>query len=71
MSVCVAVAYPDVGRSRSAGSPLVGSAEQIAETFDGFRALGIAHLIVEVAPFEAETLDRLTQAVEVFRSAAR
>jgi probable F420-dependent oxidoreductase len=62
----VPIVYPDLGPSSNANS-LSGTPEHIAETLRGFADLGVAHVIVEIAPHTAAAVDRFAEAVRLFR----
>ena len=69
ITACVAVAYPQFGVGRSASNTqLTGGASQVAEALHGFRRAGVAHAIVEVAPFDAAAIDEFAAALREFRA---
>jgi probable F420-dependent oxidoreductase len=67
VSASVAVAYPDLGQLARSGPFLSGGADEVADALHGFAALGISHVIAEVAPFSKPALDRFAEAVDRFR----
>jgi probable F420-dependent oxidoreductase len=67
ITVAVPVAYPDLGPN-TLPPPLTGSAEHVAETLRAFANLGVAHVIVEIAPHTAAALDRFAEAVNLYRA---
>jgi probable F420-dependent oxidoreductase len=67
ITAAVSVAYPDLGGSPRAGSFLSGGADAVAHALRGYAELGIVHVIVEVAPFNAAAVDRFAEAVRQFR----
>jgi probable F420-dependent oxidoreductase len=66
VSASVAVAYPELGQTARRGPFLTGTADEVADALHGYAALGIGHVIVEVAPFSEAALDRFTEAVHRF-----
>jgi probable F420-dependent oxidoreductase len=67
VTASVAVAFPELGPPVRRGALLTGSAAQIADALHGYASLGIAHVIVEFAPFTPAALERFAAAVRVFR----
>jgi hypothetical protein len=63
-----AVHFPDLGPA--ARPSLTGSVEELAATLQRYADLGVAHMIVEVAPHSAAGVDRFAKAVERFRTQA-
>lgn len=47
--------------------PLVGSAEEIAEAIRGYAELGVQHIMFQIEPYTAETIRRLTVALQLYR----
>jgi probable F420-dependent oxidoreductase len=72
VTVHVAVAYPEVGAPPSVLSAFVpeyltGSPEEIAAAMQGYEQMGVSHLICLCTPYNATTLGRLAEAVQVYR----
>jgi probable F420-dependent oxidoreductase len=67
----VMVAYPSPAKHAAvAAQPekfLVGSAAEIAAAFHTYAALGVAELICAIDPINAGTLERLTEALRIYR----
>jgi probable F420-dependent oxidoreductase len=68
ISASVAIAYPDLGEY-ALPTPLTGPPERIAEALAGYAELGVAHVMIEFGPYVAAALDRLAEAVRLFRAA--
>jgi probable F420-dependent oxidoreductase len=66
------VAYPDL-TPLPQGFPdhLTGPADQIAAALHEYQQLGVAHVMLECVPLNATTVQRLSEAVQVYRAAAR
>jgi probable F420-dependent oxidoreductase len=72
VTVGVSVAYPEVGKANALiEEPLSGPAEALAEAFHGYDEAGAAHLIVYLAPSTRPAVERLAEAVRLYRSEAR
>jgi alkanesulfonate monooxygenase SsuD/methylene tetrahydromethanopterin reductase-like flavin-dependent oxidoreductase (luciferase family) len=67
ITVGVSVAYPELGQGSRTAAFLSGSAAEIADALQGYVEMGVAHVIVEVAPFTPEAIDRFAEALRVFR----
>jgi probable F420-dependent oxidoreductase len=67
VSACVNVVYPDLGKVTVAQA-LSGSPDEIAQALHGYAQLGIAHVMVEVAPYAPEAINRFAEAVSIFRT---
>jgi probable F420-dependent oxidoreductase len=66
ITVGIPLAYPDLGPG-GMPNPLTGSAEQIAETLQGFADLGVSHAMVDIAPHTPAALERFAHAVRLYR----
>jgi hypothetical protein len=66
------VAYPDLTPPLPQGFPdhLTGPAEQIAAALHDYQQLGVAHVMLECVPLNTITVQRLSEAVRVYRAAA-
>ena len=51
-------------------APLTGTAKEIAAAIHGYSELGVQHLMIQIAPYTPAALERLTEALHLFRSAA-
>jgi len=71
LTVSVAVAYPDLGPVGPTRVYLTGGANEVADALHGYEALGVAHVMVEFAPYTPAALDRFAEAARVFRGARR
>ncbi len=70
LTAMVALAYPDLGETPV--SPMIpaylsGSTEEIATALHGYEQMGVSHLMFHCAPYTATVLDRLAEAVQVYR----
>ena len=65
LSASVAVGYAELGPLPWTEF-LTGGASEIADALHGYQELGVAHVIVEFAPFSVESLDRFALGVERF-----
>ncbi|MFN2135005.1 MAG: LLM class flavin-dependent oxidoreductase [Candidatus Promineifilaceae bacterium] len=64
----VQVAYPDLGPTNYfTEKPLGGPAEVLAEAFQAYAALGVAHVIVHLTPPTLAGVERLAAAVTLYR----
>jgi probable F420-dependent oxidoreductase len=68
ISASVAIAYPDLGEY-ALPTALTGPPERIAEALAGYAELGVAHVMIEFGPYVPAALDRLAEAVGLFRAA--
>ncbi|MCA9880561.1 MAG: LLM class flavin-dependent oxidoreductase [Thermomicrobiales bacterium] len=67
-SVAVQIDYPDAVPNRSPDArPLRGSPQQLADTLDGFAAVGIDHLQVVLNPNTSRSIERFAHALEHLR----
>lgn len=70
LTAMVAVSFPDLGEApTSVNIPayLSGSAEAIAAAMCEFERMGVSHLMFHCAPYTRTALDRLAQAVTLYR----
>jgi probable F420-dependent oxidoreductase len=67
VTASVGIGYPDLGPVTSR-STLTGTPEHVAEALRGYADLGVAHVMIEFAPYTPSALDRLAQAVRLFRA---
>ncbi|MEZ4859964.1 MAG: LLM class flavin-dependent oxidoreductase [Caldilineaceae bacterium] len=68
ITVGVQVAFPDLGKTNSlAREPLTGSAAELADAFDGYEQAGAAHLIINPTPYSLTAVERVTEAVRLYR----
>ncbi len=63
----MALGYPDLAELTNFMDHLSGSTEEIAQALLEYDQLGVGHLMFHVAPYQVETLDRLAQAVTLYR----
>jgi probable F420-dependent oxidoreductase len=68
VSASVALGYPDLGQIIRRGPFLSGDANQVADALHSYAELGIGHVIVELAPFGEEGVDRFAEAVHRFHT---
>jgi probable F420-dependent oxidoreductase len=68
ITVGITVSYPDLGQTDPyARNPLGGSAESIADAFQRYEQAGANHLITQFTPFTRPALERLAEAVRLYR----
>jgi len=70
LTALVALAYPDL--REPAPSPLIpaylsGSTEEIAAAMHGYEQMGVSHLMFHCVPYTATVLERLAEAVQMYR----
>jgi probable F420-dependent oxidoreductase len=64
----IACTFPDLGGPDKLDyDSLSGTPEQLAERFLALEHLGIVHIMLEAHPYSAESLDRLAEAVRLYR----
>ncbi|MCP4428815.1 MAG: LLM class flavin-dependent oxidoreductase [Chloroflexi bacterium] len=63
----MALGYPDLGDLSKFMEHLSGSTEEIAQAMLEYDRRGVAHLMFHVAPYQPETLDRLAEAMNLYR----
>lgn len=67
-TVGISVAFPDLGEGRSyAAEPLTGSADELAKAFAAYEKAGTDHLQVGLSPYGLPAVERLAEAVRVYR----
>src|SRR5438128_3947518 len=49
-------------------NPLTGTAQEIAATMRGYRELGVQHIMFQCEPYSPEARQRLTEALQLYRS---
>jgi alkanesulfonate monooxygenase SsuD/methylene tetrahydromethanopterin reductase-like flavin-dependent oxidoreductase (luciferase family) len=65
VTALAAVHFPALGPA--ARPSLTGSVEELAITLQRYADLGVAHMIVEVAPYSAVAVEQFAKALERFR----
>jgi probable F420-dependent oxidoreductase len=70
LTALVALAYPDLEEPEP--SPLIpeylsGSTEEVAAAMHGYEQMGVSHLMFHCAPYTATVLERLAEAVQMYR----
>lgn len=65
--------FPEFKATRPSAftDPLVGSAEEIAAAIRGYAELGVQHIMFQCEPYTAETIRRLTVALQLYRKMER
>jgi hypothetical protein len=60
--------FPDLQPTKPGfvDKPLTGSVEALAEAMRGYAELGVEHIMFQVEPYTAESLGRLTAAVQLY-----
>jgi probable F420-dependent oxidoreductase len=65
----VSISFPDLGETRSfAKKPLAGTAASLVQAFRGYADAGAAHLIIQPTPAGLPALERVMQAVRLYRN---
>ena len=68
ITVGISVAFLDLGEGRSiAAEPLTGSVDEIARAFAAYEKAGADHLQVGISPYGLPALERLAEAVKIYR----
>jgi probable F420-dependent oxidoreductase len=65
ITALAAVHFPDLGPAPRPG--LSGTTEELAATLQGYADIGVAHMMLELAPHSTAALDRFAEALRVFR----
>jgi probable F420-dependent oxidoreductase len=61
--------FPDLGkRPAFFDKPLTGTVPELAAAIRGYAELGVPHIMFQLAPYNAEARQRLTEAVQLYRS---
>jgi probable F420-dependent oxidoreductase len=62
--------FPDLQANQPSyfDKPLTGTAQEIAAAMRGYAALGVRHIMFQCEPYVPEALQRLTEALHVFRA---
>jgi probable F420-dependent oxidoreductase len=68
LTVNITVAYPDLAES-TPPTALTGTREHLAESLQGYAALGVSDVIVDVHPYTPAAFDRLAESIQLFRQA--
>ena len=69
VTVGVQAVFPDLGETSSmAQEPLSGSVEALAQAFHGYDQAGAAHLIMYPSPVGLPALERVAEAVRLYRN---
>jgi len=65
--------FPEFKATRPSAfiDPLVGTAEEIAAAMRGYAELGVQHIMFQCEPYTAETIRRLTEALQLYRGTER
>jgi alkanesulfonate monooxygenase SsuD/methylene tetrahydromethanopterin reductase-like flavin-dependent oxidoreductase (luciferase family) len=63
----MALGYPDLADLSRFMEHLSGSTEEIAQAMLDYDRRGVSHLMFHVAPYRPETLDRLAEAMNLYR----
>lgn len=68
VTVGVSVAFPDLGKADTLGrEPLTGSVAELATAFMAYEQAGAAHLIINPAPYGLAAIERVGEAVRLYR----
>jgi probable F420-dependent oxidoreductase len=73
VTVLIGLWFPDLLADKPSffPSPLTGTVQEIAEVMRGYADLGVQHIIFQCAPYTAESLRRLTEALHLYRDMER
>ena len=65
--------YPDLQTTKPKffDSPLTGTVREIAETMRGYAEIGVKHIMFQCEPYNQQARDRLTEALQIYRSMKR
>src|SRR6185437_11957561 len=65
--------FPDLQAKQPSflGKPLTGTVQEIAAAMRGYADLGAQHLIFQCEPYTPEALQRLTEALHLYRGIER
>jgi probable F420-dependent oxidoreductase len=69
ITASVGIGYPDLGPA-GVPEPLTGSPEHIVEALRGYAEMGVAHIMVEFAPYSLAALERVAEVARLYRSGA-
>jgi len=72
ITVLVALYYPDLLPEKPSfdNEPLSGTAEEIAAAMQEYENKGVVHLVFHLAPYTSEALNRLSEALHIYRKTA-
>jgi probable F420-dependent oxidoreductase len=70
VTVFIGLWFPDLQPEKPSmfPTPLTGSPDEIAQAMLGYRDIGVQHIMFQCAPYTPESLARLTQALEIYRT---
>jgi alkanesulfonate monooxygenase SsuD/methylene tetrahydromethanopterin reductase-like flavin-dependent oxidoreductase (luciferase family) len=70
ITVLIGLWFPDLQATRPIAfeTPLTGSVQEIADAMWGYKELGVEHIMFQCAPYTRESLQRLTDAVGLYRA---
>ena len=62
--------FPDLQEKKPKffDNPLTGSPKEIAEAMQGYAKLGVQHIMIQVEPYNPESVRRLTDAVKLYHT---
>lgn len=71
VTALIALWFPDLQAQKPtfADDPLTGNVHELADAMRGYAELGVQHLMFQLEPYNAETRRRLTDAMQIFRTA--
>jgi alkanesulfonate monooxygenase SsuD/methylene tetrahydromethanopterin reductase-like flavin-dependent oxidoreductase (luciferase family) len=68
ITVGVQVSYPDLGPTgHMTENPLTGPAQAVADAFHAYDQAGAAHLILATTPFTVSAIERVAEAVRLYK----
>lgn len=70
ITVFIGLWFPDLQeeKPRAFETPLTGTPQDIAEAMRGYRDLGVEHIMFQIVPYRRESLDRLTEALQLYQA---
>jgi alkanesulfonate monooxygenase SsuD/methylene tetrahydromethanopterin reductase-like flavin-dependent oxidoreductase (luciferase family) len=69
ITVGITIEFPDLGKTEPyARNPLGGTAESLADAFQRYEEAGADHLITQFTPSTLPALERVAEAVRLYRS---
>jgi probable F420-dependent oxidoreductase len=71
VTALIALWFPDLQPKKPGycDSPLTGTPAELAAAMRGYAELGVQHIMFQCAPYSQQTLERLTEALQIYRAA--
>lgn len=69
VSALIGLWFPDLQPKQPGAfdKPLTGTPQELATAMRGYAEIGVEHIIFQCAPYNAESLKRLTEALQIYR----